>query len=162
MISCLILLDISWCSHGLVYKVWLGHLKGLPEVCSNALKGCLSLPGHLFPTGRSRKALLPPLALPLESFKDQLFVFVFPQPLPKSILVTAWGFDRIPFAEVIMKNTHRHARVTWLPVQYRFMDAKELTSQMKKDEAAVAEESFQYGQHLMLSTGSGRFGPLVV
>lgn len=52
--------------------------------------------------------------------------------------------------------------MTRLPVQYRFMDAKELTSQMKKDEADVAEESFQYGEHLMLSTCTGRFVPLVV
>lgn len=43
MISYLILLDISWCSRGLVYKVWLGHLKGLSEVCNNALKGWLFL-----------------------------------------------------------------------------------------------------------------------
>lgn len=115
MISYLILLDISWCSHGLVYKVWLGHLKGLSEVCNNALKGWLFLPAHLFPTSGSRKAILPPLALALlllESFKDQLFVFVFSQPLPKSIHMTAWGFDRIPFAQVIVKNTHRHARMT--------------------------------------------------
>lgn len=49
-----------------------------------------------------------------------------------------------------------------MPGQYWFMDPKELTSQMKKDEADVAEESFQYRWHLMLSTCSGRFVSLVV
>lgn len=74
MISCLILLDIWWCSDGLVCKVLLGHLKGLSEVCDNALKSCLSLLGCSFPTGDSRKALLAPLAFSLlESFKDQVF-----------------------------------------------------------------------------------------
>lgn len=71
VISCLILLDIWWCSD-LVYKVLIGHLKGLSEVCDNALKPCMSFPGHSCPTGDGRKALLPPRDLSLlESFKDQ-------------------------------------------------------------------------------------------
>lgn len=79
MIICLILLGIWWCSHGLVYNVLQGPLWGLSEVCENVLKPCLRLPGCLFPTGDSRKGLLPLLALPLlESFEDQLiFGFVF-------------------------------------------------------------------------------------
>lgn len=71
IISCLILLDIWWCSD-LVYKVLIGHVKGLSEVSDNALKPCMSFPGHSCPTGDSRKALLPPQDLSLlESFKDE-------------------------------------------------------------------------------------------
>lgn len=61
--------------------------------------------------------------------------------------MTAWGFDQIPFAQGIIKGIYRRGRMTWLPMhlQQQFMDAKELTSQMKKDEADIAEERFQYG-----------------
>lgn len=48
-----------------------------------------------------------------------------------------------------------------MPGQYWFIDPRELARQMEKDEADVAEESFQYQWHLMLSTCSGRFLPLV-
>lgn len=94
MIFCLILLGIWWCSDGLDCKVLLGHLKGLSEVCDNALKPCLSLPGCLFPTGDGRKALLPPLALSLlESFKDQSF---FPSPYQNPYIWQLGDLIRFP------------------------------------------------------------------